>query len=166
MSMTDLTELKLATLEAEAKREAGLYRIAWIVTAGAIALALSLGLGLPARAEAKPALNGDLVQLIDHRGDRNGRWEEPRGHKKGHRATIPAACAMEIGKGRNAAVVYPERCLRRHGVDVRLPNACADVRKVRGERLRVYYERCLREAGFRTGRDHRPRDWRGDHWGR
>ncbi|MDQ2065343.1 hypothetical protein Q9295_03070 [Xinfangfangia sp. CPCC 101601] len=125
-------------------------RSAGLVTAGALAFALMLGLGLPARAAALAPIEPNVTTLLSVQGPVSAEAELVR-QKKRPSARIPAVCAMEIGERRHRAVVYPERCLRRQGVEVRLPRECAKMVRIRGKHERVYTERCLRDEGFRIG---------------
>ncbi|MGO4906762.1 hypothetical protein ACEN2J_00370 [Pseudorhodobacter sp. W20_MBD10_FR17] len=80
------------------------------------------------------------------------RYEEPqRRYKEPHRnrrdAVLPAQCAIEVRDRRHISVAYGENCLRRAGVDQRLPRQC-EISVGRGRT--AYDENCLLNSGFRT----------------
>lgn len=84
-----------------------------------------------------------------------GGWGPPRhgggwghGHGSRHRV-LPAVCAMEFPGHRGPRTYYAEPCLRREGVEARLPRGCAEQARLRGRIVPVYAEGCLIEAGFR-----------------
>ena len=135
-------------------RRSSASRLGWWLAAGAAAVSLMLGAALPARAaDTLPAM---VYEAEGFRPQPQG-WVEPAWHKKRkpHANRIPAVCAMEFDSGRRSVTVYPERCLRREGVEARLPRNCAVEARIRGKRDRVYPERCLRDAGFRLEDHHR-----------
>ncbi|GAB1360851.1 hypothetical protein MASR1M32_00870 [Rhodobacter sp.] len=133
-------------------------RMAWLATAGALAVALLLGVGLPARAAGSDQGAAGVVQVWDKRPKPHSQdWVEP-GWQRDRKPRIPAVCAMEFDNGRRVVTVFPERCLRREGVEARLPVQCAKVARIWGKRDRVYSARCLTEAGFRIGGGY----WRDD----
>ena len=125
-------------------------RMAWLATAGALVVALLLGAGLPARA-AGADQGATLLEVWDKKPKPHSQdWVEP-GWQRDRKPRIPAVCAMEFDNGRRVVTVFPERCLRREGVQARLPVHCAKEARIWGKRDRVYSERCLTEAGFRIG---------------
>jgi len=146
-------------------------RLAGYITAGAVTLSLILATALPARAGdrgddlAKALIAAIVIGAIIHETKRDdpapAPLPEPVRKKKGgfiHEQDnrIPAVCALQFEGDRRAVTVYPERCLRREGVQGRLPSHCAKDARIYGKRDRVYTERCLRDAGFDLpGRRHR-----------
>lgn len=102
-------------------------------------------------------------------GQPGGHWGHPgqgwgHGHGGGWRGRIlPAACALEFPGHRGPRTYYAEPCLRRSGVEARLPRACAEQARLRGRVVPVYAERCLVEAGFRP-EGHRRGPRSADHW--
>lgn len=125
-------------------------RLGWWLAAGAAAVSLMLGAALPARAADTPRTQPAMIYEVDAIKQLPD-WIEPVWQKKRkhHAKRIPAVCAMEFDSGRRSVTVYPERCLRREGVEARLPSGCAMEARIWGKRDRVYPERCLRDAGFR-----------------
>jgi hypothetical protein len=82
----------------------------------------------------------------DH-GDR-GDYHDGRGAR-----VLPAECAIEVDRhGRGDRIVYSERCLRRSGVEGRLPFQCSNEVRVRGRSMTVFPQSCLLNAGFRPER--------------
>ena len=157
MTMTYPTEtIRIARTPAPDRRPSA-SRLGWWLAAGAAAVSLMLGAALPARAadtlRTQPAM---VYEAEGFRPQPRG-WEDPAWHKKRkpHARRIPAVCAMEFDSGRRSVTVYPERCLRREGVEARLPRHCATEARIWGKRDRVYPERCLLDAGFRLEDRHR-----------
>lgn len=69
------------------------------------------------------------------------------------RSYVPSRCAIDIDAGRGrSGTVYSESCMRREGVEGRMPRNCGHDIRFEGRRDRVFSEDCLREAGFRTDR--------------
>ena len=130
-------------------------RFAGMLTAGAVALALALGAAFPAKAEKKndlaKALLGALVvgvivnELTDKPKAPPVMTPEPVKSKR-----IPAVCAITIDGAERSVSLYPESCLRREGIDQRLPRGCANSASIFGRDDRVYSAQCLRDAGFRV----------------
>lgn len=139
------------------------------VAAAATALALMTAAAVPARA----GQNGDdlakalaavaaiaiIGSAINDRNDNHRRparvVEPPRrdvyDHHRDRRATVlPAQCAVQVRGYRISETVYPERCLRRAGVDRRLPERCEVSLQGRGRDRTAYEENCLLNAGFRN----------------
>ena len=115
---------------------------------------------------------GIIAHEIDKKNDRDDRkvrdrgpygdWDDdgtrqrnrPYDPRWPRASRIPSVCAIEIDRGRGRGhdgTVYSERCLRREGVEARLPRDCALEVRTRGRTERVYSENCLRRAGFRIG---------------
>jgi hypothetical protein len=63
---------------------------------------------------------------------------------------VPAVCAITIDGARQSVSLYPESCLRREGLDRRLPRDCANQANIFGRDDTVYSAQCLRDAGFRV----------------
>lgn len=149
--------IRIARIPAPDRRPSA-HRLGWLMTAGAAAVALMLGAALPARAADTPRNQPAMVYEAEGFRARPDTVEPAWHNKRRHHAKrIPAVCAMEFDSGRRSLIVYPERCLRREGVEARLPAGCAMEARIWGKRDRVYPERCLREAGFRVEdgrRDH------------
>jgi hypothetical protein len=73
------------------------------------------------------------------------RYSEPQGHRRD--AVLPAQCAIEVRDRRHTSIAYGENCLRRAGVDQRLPRQC-EISVGRGRT--AFDQNCLLNAGFRT----------------
>lgn len=102
----------------------------------------------PQRPQAQPSHHEPRPRYEEPRR----RYEEPRRNRRD--AVLPGQCAIEVRdrRRRHSSVVYGENCLRRAGVDQRLPRQC-EVSIGRGRT--AYDENCLLNAGFRTqGRRH------------
>lgn len=154
--------IRIARIPAPDRRPSA-HRLGWLLTAGAAAVSLVLGAALPARAvdtpSTQPATTPMMVYLADILKPGPDVLPEPVWQKKRkpQAKRIPAVCALEFESGRRSVTVYPERCLRREGVEARLPAGCAMEARIWGKRDRVYPERCLRDAGFRLEEQR----WRG-----
>jgi hypothetical protein len=148
------------------------------IAAAATALALMTAAAVPARA----GQNGDdfakaiaalaAIAIIgtainsrdDDRAPPRHVYQPPRQKhiysppQRERRATVlPAQCAVQLRGHRQSEVVYPERCLRRAGVDRRLPQRCEvslsghrrGSERGRGHGRTAYEQNCLLNAGFR-----------------
>jgi hypothetical protein len=161
MSTAKMTETFRIARAPQPDHRPSARRMGWILTAGAAALSLLLGAALPARAADKDDLAKALIAalvvgaIIHEANDRDDRMPPVMGpdlikKKKRHSAkTIPSVCALNLDGHRRNAIVYSERCMRREGVQARLPGHCARDARIWGKRDRIYGERCLREAGFK-----------------
>lgn len=149
--------IRIARIPAPDRRPSA-SRLGWWLAAGAAAVSLVLGAALPARAadisRTQPAMVYEAEGWKPRPETAEPVWHKSRRH---HAKRIPAVCAMEFDSGRRSMTVYPERCLRREGVEARLPAGCAMEARIWGKRDRVYPERCLREAGFRVEDDRHDR---------
>jgi hypothetical protein len=134
-------------------------RLAGMITAGAVALAVALGTALPAKADRKDdlakALLGALVVgvIVNELNDKRKPAPPapavvPPEPVRSNR--VPAVCAITIDGAERSVTLYPESCLRREGLDRRLPRDCANRASVFGRDDRVYSAQCLRDAGFRV----------------
>lgn len=79
------------------------------------------------------------------------------GFGKRRAIVLPAQCAVQLRGYRQSETVYPARCLRRAGVDRRLPERCEVTLQGRGRGhgygRTAYEENCLLNSGFqRQGR--------------
>lgn len=141
-----------ATRILRADRNPSPRRFAACVTAAATAVALVLATALPARADrqgddlAKALLGILVIGGIVSQLDKTDRDSPPKYTSATRR--VPAVCAIQISGKRRDVTVYPESCLRQHGVK-RLPDQCGNDARIYGKRDRIYGEDCLREAGFR-----------------
>lgn len=63
--------------------------------------------------------------------------------------TQPGICAIELRDEGPHQVVYGENCLRRSGIEGRLPRSCQQAINAEGPRVPVSPAGCLAEAGFR-----------------
>jgi hypothetical protein len=161
MSVAKMTETFRVARTQQADHRPSARRMGWMLTAGAAALSLLLGAALPARAADKDDLAKALVAalivgaIIHEANDRDDRTPPVMGpdlikKKKRHSAkTIPAACALSLDGHRRNATYYSERCMRREGVQAKLPGHCARDARIWGKRDRIYGEHCLRKAGFK-----------------
>jgi hypothetical protein len=134
-------------------------RFASILTGGALAVALALGTALPAKADrqddlAKALLGALVVGVIV-----NGMNDKPKAAparpsvptpEQVRSNRVPAVCAITIDGAQRSVTLYPESCLRREGLDSRLPVNCANKASIFGRNDRVYSAQCLRDAGFRV----------------
>lgn len=129
------------------------------------ALALMTAAAIPARADTR---SDDLAKALaaiaavaiigsalnDNNDRRPTAVHQPRYREvpqRAHRATVlPARCAVEVRGRRHSSVAYPERCLRRAGIDQRLPRQCEVVIQGRGRDRTAYDQNCLLNSGFRT----------------
>lgn len=87
-----------------------------------------------------------------HGGRPQPGWGQPHPGQGHHAAPrLPAQCAIEFPGNRGQVhVVYAESCLRRAGVQARLPRGCQQQVRIRGQQVTVYPAQCLINAGFRT----------------
>lgn len=145
-------------------------RLAGMLTGGAVALALVLGAAMPAKADKKDdlakALLGALVigVIVNELNDKPKAappyaapflpapflsapvvTPEPVKSKR-----VPSVCAITIDGAERSVTLYPESCLRREGLDQRLPRNCASDARIFGRDDRVFSAQCLRDAGFRV----------------
>lgn len=123
----------------------------WI-TGGALVLALVLGAAMPVKADQRDDLVKGLIAAlvvgaIINELDRGDPRPEPVRHKR-----VPAVCAISIDGAERSVTLFAESCLRREGVDHRLPRGCANTARIFGREDRVYSAGCLRDAGFRIPR--------------
>ena len=114
-------------------------RLASLLTGGAVALTLALGTAMPTKAErrddlAKAILGALMVGVLVN--DLNDRPRSP------YRVATPRPVQRSV-------TLYSETCLRREGIDRRLPRNCASSAQILGRDDRVYSAQCLRDAGFR-----------------
>jgi hypothetical protein len=131
-------------------------RLASMMTGGAVALALALGATFPAKADRKDdlakALVGALVvgviakELNDKPKHGSPRVITPEPVRSDR---VPAVCAITIDGAKQSVTLYTESCLRREGIEGRLPR-CANSARIFGRDDRVYSVQCLRNAGFRV----------------
>ncbi|MFN4159314.1 MAG: hypothetical protein ACK4GO_13025 [Gemmobacter sp.] len=78
-------------------------------------------------------------------------WDRDRGQ------VLPAQCAIEFpGQRGRPHVVYSEPCLRRSGINGRLPRGCEQQVRIQGRQVAVYPQACLTDVGFRLERQGRP----------
>lgn len=150
------------------------------LAAGAVALTAMVASAVPvsagqreddlAKALFAAIAIGAVVNAIDRNNDKRRVQTAPVPapvHQPGFgrgRGVLPQTCAIEISGRDRRATVYPERCLRREGVDGRLPRQCGFDARIYGRTDRVYAENCLLDAGFRLGRGGRNDRW-DDHRG-
>ncbi|WP_022702299.1 hypothetical protein [Pseudorhodobacter ferrugineus] len=135
------------------------------LAATATALALMTAAAVPARADirgddlAKALAAIAAVAIIgstlnNNKSSRAAEVHQPRYRDvppRHRRATIlPAHCAVEVRGRRHSSVAYPERCLRRAGIDQRLPRQCEIDIHSRGRDRTAYDQNCLLNSGFRT----------------
>jgi hypothetical protein len=136
-------------------------RFAGMLTAGAVVLAVALGTALPAKADrrddlAKALLGALVVGVIVNELNGKPRAAPPVvtppvvTPQPVRTNRVPAVCAITIDGAERSVTLYPESCLRREGLDRRLPRSCANSASVFGRDDRVYSAECLREAGFRV----------------
>ena len=103
---------------------------AGMLTVGALGLALALGAALPAKADnkddlTKALLGALLVGVIVNTLDDKPRAApvvippEPVSSRR-----VPASCAITIDGSQRSVTLYPETCLRREGLQGRLPQGC------------------------------------------
>jgi hypothetical protein len=80
------------------------------------------------------------------------------GHGWGGRV-LPAACAISVPAHRGPRTFYLEPCLRRSGIEARLPGRCREAVRIHGRVVPAYPAGCLFDAGFRREdpRRHGPR---------
>lgn len=144
------------------------------LVATATALALMTAAAVPARADrqsddfAKAAAAIAAIAIIgstlnnndDHRAkaphraqtpirhrEPERRYSEPQRHRR--EAVLPRECAIEVRGRRHSSIAYGEHCLRRSGLDRRLPRQC-EISVGRGRGRTAYDENCLLNSGFRT----------------
>ena len=159
-------------------------RVTAVAIAGVAALSLMLASALPAQAQgrnddlAKALIAAIAIGAVIHTIDKNNKRRAQPAPQPAplpapvhqSRTRLPDVCAIEIAGSRRSATVYPERCLRREGIQSRLPRQCSFEARIFGRTDTVYSEDCLLDAGFRLGRgpsDRRPHDrWdrRQDGW--
>ena len=150
-------------------------RLTSAIAAAALALAVISTAVTPARAGqnddlakaiaafAAIAIIGNAIQNNDRPARRitpevvhSPRWDHDR-HGRSYRhdrraQVLPVQCAVEVRGHRGSSVLYVERCLRRNGVETRLPRYCATDVIVRGRTVTAFPARCLQEAGYRINR--------------
>ena len=134
-------------LQAEQARTRSPRSLATLATAGAALLALLLATAIPAKADKKDDLAkaliaalvvGAIVSEID-----DNHKPKPVKHPK-----VPAVCAISVEGAARTVTLYPESCLKDHGLK-HLPRDCAARATIFGQRDRVYSAKCLRDAGFK-----------------
>jgi hypothetical protein len=132
--------------------------LAAMLTAGAVALALTLGTALPARADRQDdvakALFGALVAgvILNELNDRPRAAPGVILPEPVRARRVPAVCAITIDGAERSVTLYPENCMRREGLEGRLPQRCANAANIFGRKDKVYSAQCLRDAGFRVPR--------------
>jgi len=162
-------------------RSAARRRFTATLAAAATALALMTAAAIPARAASGTDMTREFAAMSEasgaslrptaivpvHQTFHPGNSGYARGHGHGphpgfghpradRRPVLPAACAVELRHRRYSEVVYPERCLRRSGIDARLPRHCTTLINLRGRHVTALSQNCLLDAGFRTrGRSYR-----------
>jgi hypothetical protein len=118
-------------------------KFAGMVTTGAVALALVLGAALPAKADKKDnlakALLGALVVgvIVNELNDKPKPVPQVVKPEPVRSNRVPAVCAITIDGAERSVTLYPESCLRREGVDRRLPRTCANQASLFGRDDRV-----------------------------
>jgi len=131
-------------------------KLASLMTAGAVALALALGAAIPAKADNRndlaKALLGALVVgvLVNELGDKSNASPRVVTPEPVRSNRVPAVCAITIDGAKQSVTLYAESCLRREGIEGRLPRSCASTARIFGRDDRVYSVQCLRNAGFRV----------------
>lgn len=151
--MTSIPHSKPIRIASSAPTQRGIsgHRFTTMLTGGAAILAMVLATAMPARADKKDDLAKALIAALvigaivneTKKGD-----HKPKPQPVNQRR-IPAICAITIEGAQRDVTLYPESCLRREGVDQRLPRGCATNATIFGRDDRVYTTQCLRDAGFR-----------------
>lgn len=156
MSKDDRTKPRRIASMGVAETNVSGRRFASLVTGGAVALAVALGTVLPAKADRKDdlakALLGALVvgviaKELNDKPKSGPRVVQPQPVKSDR---VPAKCAITIDGAQRSVTLYPENCLRREGLQGRLPQGCANSASIFGRKDKVYSAQCLRDAGFRV----------------
>jgi hypothetical protein len=129
---------------------------AGMLTVGALGLALALGAALPAKADSKDDLAKALLGALFVGVIVNTLDDQPRSApvviqpEPVTSRRVPASCAITIDGAQRSVTLYPETCLRREGLQGRLPQGCANTATIFGRKDKVYSTQCLRDAGFRA----------------
>lgn len=128
-------------------------RFTMMLTAGAAVLAMVLATAMPARADKKDDLAKALIAaLVIGAIVNETKKDDPRPvptPEPVNQRRVPAVCAISIEGAQRDVTLYPESCLRREGLQGRLPRGCANGARIFGKADRVYSAQCLRDAGFR-----------------
>jgi hypothetical protein len=131
--------------------------LAGMLTAGAVVLSLVVGTALPAKADKKDDLAKALLGALVLGVIVNELNDKPRAAPvvvpppvPVSSRRVPAVCAISIDGAQRSVTLYPESCLRREGLEGRLPVACANTATVYGRKDRVFSAQCLRDSGFRV----------------